>query len=143
MQHSGNVRTKGQLERSIVPPHISSMAKVTIWHDGECPLCRYEIALMRRLDTGRRIEFIDASEGEGICPIEQQTLLAQLHASENGVLLSGAAAFAAMWRAIPLLRPLGLLAKSPMILRLLEYAYVMFLKVRPTLQRCVGGRSAK
>ncbi len=97
---------------------------------------------MRRLDTGRRIEFIDASE-EGICPIDRQTLLARLHASEDGVLLSGAAAFAAMWRAIPLLRPIGLLAKSPTILRVLEYAYVMFLKARPILQRFVGGRSAK
>ena len=28
-------------------------------------------------------------------------------------MLSGAAAFAAMWRAIPLLRPLGLAARSP------------------------------
>jgi len=133
-------RTKGQLERPTVPPHIGAMAKVMIWHDGGCPLCRREIALMRRLDARRRIDFIDVSEEGGICPIDRQTLLARLHASEDGVLLSGAAAFAATWRAIPLLRPFGLLAKSPTILRVLEFAYVTFLKARPTLQRCVGGR---
>ena len=119
------------------------MAKVTIWHDGGCPLCRREISLMRRLDTRRRINFIDVNEEGDICPIDRLTLLARLHASENGVLLSGAAAFAAMWRAIPLLRPLGLVAKSPTILRVLEFAYVRFLKARPTIQRFIDGRSAK
>lgn len=98
---------------------------------------------MRRLDAGRRIDFIDVSEEGSLCPIDRKTLLARLHASEDGVLLSGAAAFAAMWRAIPLLRPLGLLARSPTILRVLGYTYVTFLRVRPTLQRFVGGRSAK
>lgn len=146
VRYSGGVcihRTKGQLERPTVPPHIGVMAKVTIWYDGGCPLCHREIALMRRLDTRRRIDFIDVSKEGGICPIDRQTLLARLHASENGVLLSGAAAFAAMWRAIPLLRPLAVLAKSPTILRVLEFAYVTFLKARPTLQRFAGGGSAR
>jgi predicted DCC family thiol-disulfide oxidoreductase YuxK len=62
-------------------------------------------------------------------------MLARFHASEDGELLSGAAAFAAMWRAIPLLRPLGLLARSPLALRVLEAAYLAFLRVRPALQR--------
>lgn len=51
------------------------------------------------------------------------------------MLLEGAAAFAAMWRAIPLLRPLGLAARWRPLLGLLEAAYRQFLKVRPRLQR--------
>lgn len=98
---------------------------------------------MRRLDTRRRIHFIDLSEQGAICPIDRQNLLARLHANENGVLLSGAAAFAAMWRVIPLLRPLGLLAKSPAILKVLEFAYGKFLNARPTLQRLAGWRAAR
>jgi hypothetical protein len=39
-----------------------------------------------------------------------------------------------MWRAIPLLRPLGLAARSPIVLAGLEAAYRLFLKVRPRLQ---------
>ncbi len=50
---------------------------------------------------------------------------------------SGAAAFAAMWRSIPLLRPLGLLARAPIVLFLLERAYRLFLRGRPALQRVV------
>ena len=61
-------------------------------------------------------------------------MLARLHAVEHGVLLSGAAAFAAMWRAIPLLRPFGLAARWRPIERLLEADYRWFLKYRPRLQ---------
>jgi hypothetical protein len=51
------------------------------------------------------------------------------------VVHSGAAAFAAMWRAIPLLRPLGLAARWRPVLWVLEAAYLRFLRVRPRLQR--------
>ena len=110
------------------------MSEVVVWFDGGCPLCRREIALMRRLDRRRAIAFVDASEAD-VCPLPQGDMLAQLHAREDGRLLSGAAAFAAMWRAIPLLRPLGLLARSPQVLALLERLYAGFLRVRPGLQR--------
>jgi hypothetical protein len=40
-----------------------------------------------------------------------------------------------MWRAIPLLRPLGLAARNPLILSLLERGYGGFLRLRPSLQR--------
>ena len=111
------------------------MSELTVWHDGGCPLCRREIALMRRLDRSRRISFVDAAAGVSDCPVDRVALLARFHAREDDVLLSGAAAFAAMWRAIPLLRPLGLAARNPALLGLLERGYVAFLKARPRLQR--------
>lgn len=94
---------------------------------------------MRRLDTRGAIDFVDVAEPTAACPIDRRDLLARFHASEDGVLLSGAAAFAAMWRAIPVLRPLGLLARSPRILATLERAYLSFLRLRPRLQRLAGG----
>lgn len=111
------------------------MSKVTVWFDGACPLCLREIALMRRLDRAKVIRFIDVADPSTICPIDRQALLARLHAEENGKMLSGAAAFGAMWRAIPLLRPLGKLAQNQHVLRLLERLYIKFLVVRPALQR--------
>ena len=109
---------------------------VKVWYDGACPLCLREIALMRRLDRRGRITFVDVAAGsDPSCPIDRATLLARFHAEEDGVVHSGAAAFAAMWRAIPLLRPLGLAARSPLALKALEAAYVRFLRVRPKLQR--------
>lgn len=109
---------------------------VKVWFDGACPLCIREIAMMRRLDRKGAIDFVDVSgDGDPSCPINQTELLARFHAEEHGQVLSGAAAFAAMWRAIPLLRPLGLLARNKAILAVLERLYVMFLRVRPRMQK--------
>lgn len=77
--------------------------------------------------------FIDLT-GAASCPLDRGAMLARFHARENGVILSGAAAFAAMWRAIPLLRPFGLAARLPGISALLEWLYVRFLRIRPRLQ---------
>jgi predicted DCC family thiol-disulfide oxidoreductase YuxK len=108
---------------------------VTVWYDSACPLCVREIAMMRKLDWRNRIAFIDAVDPASSCPIDRAEILARFHATENGQLLSGAAAFAAMWRAIPLLWPLGMAAKLPFALWLLEHAYRGFLRIRPRLQK--------
>ena len=89
---------------------------------------------MRRLDRRGAIEFIDASNGAP-CPIDRTELLARFHVREEGHLLEGAEAFAAMWRAIPLLRPLGLAARNRVILAALDKAYGLFLRARPALQK--------
>ena len=120
---------------------MTAMSKLIVWHDGGCPLCRREIALMRRLDRRGAIEFVDVTQAKSAaCPIAPADLLARFHASEDGQLLSGAAAFAAMWRAIPLLRPIGLAARAPWLLALLERLYVSFLRFRPRLQRLLAER---
>ncbi len=116
------------------------MAKVIIYYDGACPLCMREIALMRRLDWRRAIDFHDVASPDTVCPIDRRDLLARFHASEDGVMLSGAAAFAAMWRAIPLLKPLGWAARNGLVLALLERLYIRFLVLRPRLQRALQPR---
>lgn len=106
---------------------------IEVWFDGGCPLCRREIRLMRRLDRAGKIAFIYLVDAD-TCPLDPKVMLARFHARENGVMLSGAAAFAAMWRAIPLLRPLGLAARLPGMSTLLECLYIAFLRIRPRLQ---------
>jgi len=111
------------------------MSEVFVWFDGDCPLCQREIALMRRLDRRHAIAFVDVARDNATCPIDRAALLARFHALEDGRMLSGAAAFAAMWRAIPALRPLGLAARNPVILAALEFLYRRFLRLRPGMQR--------
>ena len=107
-----------------------------MWFDGGCPLCRREISLIRRLDSRDAIQFVDVASDQGDCPLDRAELLARFHAREDGgPLLSGAAAFAAMWIYIPLLRPFGLLARGGPALWILERLYVLFLRVRPALQK--------
>jgi predicted DCC family thiol-disulfide oxidoreductase YuxK len=114
------------------------MAKVTVWYDGACPLCIREIALMRWLDAQHSIEFLDIAPADAVCPLDRQLMLARFHASEDGVILSGAAAFAAMWRVLPLLKPLGFIARNRRVLQLLERLYNRFLIIRPRLQKLLG-----
>lgn len=110
--------------------------RLTVWFDGACPLCRSEIRLMQRLDRRQAINFIDIASDHADCPIDRRALLQRFHAQEqDGPMLSGAAAFAAMWRVVPMLRPIGMLAQWPPLLALLEFAYRGFLRLRPTLQR--------
>jgi predicted DCC family thiol-disulfide oxidoreductase YuxK len=115
-----------------------TLPSVTVWFDGGCSLCTREIALMRLLDNAKRISFIDVASATSNCPIDRRDLLARFHAEENGSMLSGAAAFAAMWRAIPILRPLGLAARNPAVLALLEKLYIFFLRHRPKFQRAAS-----
>ncbi len=119
------------------------MSELLVWFDGACPLCRREIALMRRLDTAHAIAFLDVAGEGGACPLDRDRLLARFHASEDGRLLSGAAAFAAMWRAIPRLRPLGLAARNPVVLAVLEQLYRVFLRLRPRMQAVARRLEAK
>jgi predicted DCC family thiol-disulfide oxidoreductase YuxK len=125
---------KMQYMRCMIAAKSKSNISTTIWYDGGCPLCVREIALMRWLDRRGAIQFVNVDDDQVECPLDRSLLLARLHGSENGVMLSGAAAFAAMWRAIPVLRPIGLLARNAVVLRMLERAYVSFLKVRPRIQ---------
>ena len=96
---------------------------------------------MQRLDRRRAIAFVSVQTADA-CPIDRAQLLARFHAHEPGQpIVSGAAAFAAMWRAIPALRPLGLAAQAPGMLWVLERAYRLFLRLRPGLQQMAGGRA--
>jgi predicted DCC family thiol-disulfide oxidoreductase YuxK len=94
-----------------------------------------EIALMRRLDWHGAILFVDVSSQDAVCPLDRALVLNRFHASENGTILSGAAAFAAMWRHIPLLKPLGWAARNALLLAALERLYLLFLRFRPRIQR--------
>ena len=48
---------------------MTAMSKLIVWHDGGCPLCRREIALMRRLDRRGAIEFVDVTQTtSAACP---------------------------------------------------------------------------
>lgn len=117
---------------------VSPQAPVTVWFDSQCPLCKKEIALMRSLDWHKRVNFVDIYAADK-CPLDPALLLERFHAQEAGEpIVHGAAAFAVLWRELPLLKPLGVIARKPSILRILERAYIAFLRVRPRLQKLMS-----
>ena len=117
---------------------VTSMTRehhvVKVWFDSACPLCAREIRIMRKLDWFNKVDFVDVLSTPD-CPTQREHLLERFHAQRlGGPLLSGAAAFALLWRSLPLLRPLGEIARIPFVLRILETLYLRFLAIRPKLQ---------
>ena len=123
---------------------VTSMTRehqvVKVWFDSACPLCAREIGIMRKLDWFNKVDFVDVLSTPD-CPTQREHLLEKFHAQRlGGPLLSGAAAFALLWRSLPLLRPLGEIARIPFVLRVLEILYLRFLEIRPKLQIIFANR---
>ncbi|RLW67846.1 MAG: hypothetical protein B6D71_15600 [gamma proteobacterium symbiont of Stewartia floridana] len=114
--------------------------RLRVWYDSECPLCRREIDLLKRLDSNQSIHFIKI-EGYSTLPMEKEQLLERLHAQQpDGEILSGAQAFAAIWRKLPALKMLGYVAQWKPAATFLEWLYGKFLKHRPAMQQWLSRR---
>jgi len=117
--------------------------KTTVYYDGACPLCRAEIGHYRRCAGAERLAFVDV--GAEAAPerldadLDRASARRRFHVRDaDGRLLSGAAAFAHLWRTLPNWRWLGRIVALPPVLPLAEIAYRAFLPLRPRLARLVS-----
>ncbi len=114
---------------------------LTVLYDGACPLCRREIGIYQGLQPLRPdgpVCFADVSDTALPLPpgTTREQLLARFHVrGRDGELLSGAQAFLALWAALPGWRWLALAGRVPGAAWMMERAYRLFLRWRPTLQR--------
>lgn len=111
----------------------------TVYFDGACPLCRREIGHYQRQSGAETIAWVDVSRcdasalGSGL---DRADALARLHVRDaEGRLVSGAAAFAAIWAQLPAYGWLARLGTCRPILRLMDLAYAGFLRVRRLWRR--------
>ena len=113
--------------------------QVTVYFDGACPLCRREINLYRGFKGANNISWVDVSSQEGTqCApdLSKEAALKRFHIRcRDGKLASGAAAFAGLWMAFPGLRWAGRILALPGIRHIAEVIYIVFLRVRPLLQK--------
>jgi 3-demethoxyubiquinol 3-hydroxylase len=113
---------------------------ITVFFDGGCPLCRREVGIYQRASVGLPVLWHDVNQGDVDLPIglDRQTALARFHVLRHGPqpeMLSGAKAFALLWKHIPGWKWLGAIASTPFISPPLEVAYRFFLWFRPKLQQ--------
>lgn len=109
-------------------------AQATVYFDGDCPVCRREIAFYQRQPGAQQLCWVDAAS----CPAEalgpalaRPAALARLHVrGADGELVSGAAAFVALWAALPRTARLARWLDRPAVIRLLDLAYTAFLRLR-------------
>ena len=111
--------------------------ELTVMFDGTCPLCRREIGVYQSLTPLQPVSWLDVSKDTaGVNTVDQARYMARFHVRlQDGRVLSGAAAFVAMWLAMPGWRWLGRMGQLPGVTRLLELVYRGFLLLRPHLQR--------
>jgi predicted DCC family thiol-disulfide oxidoreductase YuxK len=113
-------------------------ASLTVFYDGDCPLCRSEIGLYRSCAGAGTIAFVDvaATVGDTVGPgLDKRAALARFHVRRaDGALVSGAAGFGALWLALPGWRWLGRIVMLPVVQPIAERAYRAFLVLRPALQ---------
>ena len=110
---------------------------LTVFFDGACPICDREIALMKRLDRRRQLEFCDFSAQEydaASSGFATADLGAVIHARwADGSIITGVEVFRAMWEAVGL----GFLARlsrlslvEPLVLK--AYAWFAHNRLRLT-----------
>ncbi len=135
------------MARRLTFPHrdpATQSRTVAVYYDGACPLCSREIAFYRRLDRAGNVDWIDISAcASGALPdgLTRDAAKARFHVrSAEGTLVSGAAAFVALWKELPRFRLAGRLLSGRMTVRLLDRLYDVFLTFRPRLQRLTKGR---
>lgn len=106
----------------------------TVYFDGGCPLCRREVAHYRALDGAEAITWVDvaSSDPSMLGPgLTREAALVRMHLrGGDGSLVSGAAAFAALWSALKPYAWLGRLASRPPVLACLELGYRGLLRAR-------------
>lgn len=116
--------------------------RFTVYYDGACPLCSKEIETYRKVAGAEGLSWVDAAHCDADLlghDLEGEAALARMHVrDESGHLISGAAAFAAIWARLPRTRWLGRLMGTRPVLWLLEPAYTLFLKVRPLWRKPVN-----
>jgi predicted DCC family thiol-disulfide oxidoreductase YuxK len=117
---------------------------LTVYYDGQCPLCVREISLYRRLDRKGAIQWHDVSQGVGdlACDaVTQKEALDRIHAREaDGTILTGAQAFVAMWQRLPGFAGLAPIARRQPVLGLMEAGYGWFAPRRQKISRWLTGR---
>jgi predicted DCC family thiol-disulfide oxidoreductase YuxK len=111
----------------------------TVYYDGACPLCSREIAHYRQARGAGRLDFVDVARcAPAALPpgLTRGAALARMHVRlDDDSIVSGAAAFAALWRQLPGYAWAGRIASLPVILPLLEAGYRVFIRVRRLWRR--------
>ncbi len=106
---------------------------LSVYFDGDCPLCRREIDLVKRFNRRQRLAFIDFSTNtycSGEHGLNQCDLSRVIHARwSDGRVITGVEVFREMWKAIGL-GGLATISRWPIVNGVLIKAYDWFARNR-------------
>ena len=114
--------------------------KATVYHDGECPLCNKEVALMQKIDVAKAIKWVDISKDKQALAdagITYQQAMDRIHvADQSQQMYTGVAGFLNIWEHLPYYRRIvPIVRRTPFLLPLMERVYTLFAKYRLRLTK--------
>jgi len=123
------------MEKNKPVSEITEDSKVTMYHDGECPLCKFEVKTMQKLDTAKAIRWVDITKDNKALEesgISYQQAMARIHVKgENQTMLTGIRGFMTVWKHLPYYRRIvPVIEHIPLLLPILESIYTLFAKYR-------------
>lgn len=118
---------------------MSEEPDIEVFYDGECPICRFEVKLYRRIDEAARIQWTDIGDLE-ITDLPKDKshddLLGRFHVRDirgeptdgtQSDWFIGVDAFARIWTVLPGFRHFAFLFRVPCIRQLAMGGYRVFL----------------
>ncbi|WP_037546803.1 thiol-disulfide oxidoreductase DCC family protein [Stappia stellulata] len=110
---------------------MTNTPAITVFHDGDCPVCRAEIRFYARIDKTQAIDWRDITRlADDALPTgkTRSALLGRFHVRDrDGEWHIGVDAFARIWQVLPGFRHVAWIFSVPGIRQLAEAGYRGFL----------------
>jgi predicted DCC family thiol-disulfide oxidoreductase YuxK len=121
--------------------NATATPELTLYYDGQCPLCVAEVEFLQSRNTQGQLAFVDVTqtgfEAAGH-HISCEAAMAQIHGrTADGQVLVGVPVFATAYR-LAKLPVLAWLLSRRWLMPVLQPAYVLFAKHRQTISKCIG-----
>lgn len=125
----------GFMQKSNPTSTDATKSKVIMYHDGDCPLCKFEVKIMRKLDIANAIHWVDITKNKTALDragISYRQAMARVHVQdENQNILTGVQGFMTVWKHLPYYRRIvPVIEHVPLLLPILESVYTLFAKYR-------------
>lgn len=132
---SATSQKKEDVKKAMKNELNSNENKTTLFHDGDCPLCKVEVKAMKKLDTANAIHWVDISKDKAALTaagIDYKKAMARVHVQdENQQIQTGVRGFMEVWKHLPYYRRLSwLFTRVPFLLSIAEFFYSFFAKYR-------------
>lgn len=111
--------------------NANPQSPLTVYYDGACPVCRREISYYQGR-TGEGVAYCDVAATADPAPdLTREDALRRFHVRlADGRLVSGAAAFLALWGQVPGFSRIASLLSVKPVVAVLDVAYLGFLRLR-------------
>lgn len=123
---------------------MSEKTDLTVYYDGTCPICGWEIDLYAGMRGGDRIHWLDITTADAAAlgpGLTREEAIGKFHVRDDaGRLVSGGPAFVEIWDRLPAMRWAARLGRTVAGRWVLERGYRVFLRILPTLRRWTGDR---